>query len=974
MPAHFELSNHATSTIVRKQSQVQLRCDARGDEPITIEWFKNKQRLTNELDARYSIHNKPLQNGLISLLLIKQTQRQDNSIYECVTRNHVGKDRLQIELIVQEEPDNIQELQVTQINSRSVTLMWTEPYDGRSSITSYMFQYKKVQDISSLSPSLSEMDFMDLDMSQQPKLQSQPPTTTADDWQQASRIVLPVVNGTNNNNGVKSITIEKLDPSTKYVLRALAINSIGQSKFCQPMEFLTEEEAPEIGPTNIKAIAINSTSIYVSWTGIPKSKQLGRIHGYYIGYRIATTNSSAQNFIYKPFIINDLLLQQQQQQQQQQSQSQQSDQRFEYTIHDLRRDTTYEITVVAFNSRGSGPASDFVLCKTIEMEAPKPVKLLIRRESNESIFIEWYRDPSDQNPVDDYVLYQEKNSASQEWLQLRLPGNQTQYKAPGLKCGTRYQFYIIAQNKVGKSGPSEVVSASTSGAVPMIPIKTSLIKMVNSTCLLVNLNSFQDNGCRIKTFTVRYKVEKLPVIMQATNNNGINNGVGATLMSSNGLAAQHQALTMTNQLGGKSSATSSSSSVVVGATGNGGVTATTSSSSLLSSSSSTPPPSEWITIRPKSNIKHQRANEEDRMEYLCDLNPLGEYTLHVAATNDVGRSEIEYTVLMSSDELRHSYLRDLIELIWQLPSFFAYIPSILVFLLAGLFLSLVSLILYTTIMKYYQKFVIMKNQFKATKRAKQDEKRRRRLNNSRHSQKHLDIWVDEYEEEEEEEEDVEDGNDEEDDAGSSSAASGNQVIPHRQFANPTVRGHYISNLANSTFDTSSIDTPCNKFGSHNSCMSTASTDSIHGRFQCLNSKQYVKMNEYSILPTISANITPPNEIYGTTRQSPAQVQPQSQTQSQSQSQANNSLYAYSTLRRSNMQTYLPQQQRQPTQAPPMRRMTSHGQNPTDIYGYYMTPPQANTQDAANEAANSIFVPPQQIIYSAPNIRRQPVFL
>lgn len=917
MPAHFESPSNATSTVVRKQSQVQLRCDARGDEPITIEWLKNKQRLTNELDARYSIHNKPLQNGLISLLLIKQTQRQDNSIYECVTRNHVGKDRLTIELLVQEEPDNIQELQATQINSRSATLMWTEPYDGRSGITSYMFQYKKVQDMMNLSPSLSEMDFMD-DMMSQPK---PPPTTTADDWQQASRIILPVSgsgsgSGIASGNSVKSITIEKLDPSTKYVIRALAINSIGQSKFSQPMEFLTEEEAPEIGPANIKAIAINSTSIHVSWNEIPKSKQLGRIHGYYIGYRIATSNSSAQNFVYKPYIIGDLISQQQQPQPQPQLQAQQSDlSRLETTIHDLRRDTSYEITVVAFNSRGSGPSSDFALCKTIEMEAPKPVKLHIRRESNESIFIEWYRDPLDQNPIDDYVLYQEK--ASQEWVQLRLPGNQTQYKAPGLKCGTRYQFYIIAQNKVGKSGPSEVVSASTSGAVPMIPTKTSLIKMVNSTCLLVNLNSFQDNGCRIKTFTVRYKVEKAP-IMQA------NVGSGATnLMNSNGLAAQHQALTVANQLGGKLAATTSG-------------TTTTSS--------------EWITIRPKSNIKHQRANEEDRMEYLCDLNPIGEYTLHVAATNDVGRSEIEYTVLMSSDELRHSYLRDFLELIWQLPNFFAYVPSILVFLLAGLFLSLVSLILYTTAIKYYQKLIIMHNQFKAAKRAKHDEKRRRNLNNSRHSQKHLDLWVDEYEEEEQEGEGG-DGDDEGDE-DSSSAGSGNQVIPHRQFTNPSASGHYISDIANSTFDTSSIDTHCNKFGSHGSCMSTASTDSIHGRFRCLNSKQYVKMNEYSMLPSISANITPPADIYGSIGQP---------------SQANNSLY-YSTLRRSSMQTYLPQQRT--TQAPPIRRQSK---NPNDIYGYYMAS-QASSQDAANEAANSIFVPPQQIIYSAPNIRRQPVFL
>ena len=1012
VPAHFDSSSRPIQQqqqqVVRKLSQVQLRCDAYGDQPITIEWFKNKQPLSQlDLDSRYSIHsnNNPLKNGLISQLLIKQAQRQDNSIYECVTRNPYGKDRLPMELVVQEEPDNIQELQASQINSRSATLMWSEPYDGRAPITSYMFQYKKIQEVL-VAPSSAhglELDFFESLATVAEPMQSSPTAITSssiagaklapdDDWQQASRLVLPMAANSSSTGSLKSITIEKLEPSSKYILRALAMNSIGQSKFSQPMEFTTDEEAPDCGPVNIRAVAINSTSIQVSWDEIPKGKQLGRIHGYYIGYRVANNNTAAANFVYKPYIINDLVVASAAGQAQaahvgspdasgQQQAPASSVNRLDTVLHDLRRDTVYEITVVAFNSRGSGPSSDFVVCKTIEMEAPKPVKLSIRRESNESIFIEWQRDPTDQNPVDDYVLYQEKNSASQEWLQVRLPGNQTQYKAPGLKCGTRYQFYIISHNKVGRSQPSEVVSASTSGALPVIPTKTGLIKMVNSTCLLINLNAFQDNGCRIKTFTVRYRAER-------SSSQPSPNG-STTLVSSNGLAASHQPL--------------SAAKAVVGASG-----------AQTAPSSSAP---EWITIRPRGNLK--RANEEDRMEYMCELSPVGEYSIHVAAANDVGRSEIEYSVLMSSDELRHSLMKDLMELVSGLPNVFAYIPSIIVFLLAGLLLSLVSLVLYTTAMKYYQKFVIMQNQIRATRRAKADEKRRRKLaNSSRHSQK-LDLWADEYEEDEEEEEEEEnregdgsnendeDGDDEDERSGSSNCAGrGRPLHSHlrcqsSQFG--AASGHYLSNIANSAFDTSSIDSPCNqKFRAGSTCMSTASTESIHGRFQCLNSKQYVKMNEYTMLPSISASLSPANDIYGTTggssshspasssqlqrpqlangagpTSSPASSGSNNNSPSAGQANSSNSLY-YSTLRRTNMQTYLPRQQQQQQ----INRRQS--QNMADIYGYYMAPQgqaqaamaaAAAAQQAANEAANSIFVPAQQIIYSAPNIRRQPpVFL
>lgn len=1006
---------------------MQLRCDAYGDTPISIEWFKNNRiPLNQDNEPRYSIHSNqmPSQNGLISQLLIKQTLREDNLLFECVTKNPYGRDRLPIELIVQEEPDNIQEIQVGTISSRSVTLMWREPYDGRSSITSYMFQYKKIQDVVQQLPRDHQSNSEELDILQAEASTAQgsiasyrPSLGSTDDWQQAARIVLPVHITTSSSNssnldsgaGMRQITIEKLEPSSKYLLRALAINSIGQSKFSYPLELQTDEEAPQVGPVNIRAQAINSTSIQVTWDEIPRSKQSSRIQGYYIGHRVANNNSAASNFVYKPYIINDLTAQQPEQQ---------VTPRLETIVHDLRRDTVYEITVVAMNSKGAGPAADFVVCKTIEMEAPKPVKLHIRRESNESIFIEWQRDPSDQNPVDDYVLYQEKNSASQEWLQVRLPGNQTQYKAPGLKCGTRYQFYVIAHNKIGKSAPSEVISASTSGALPVIPTKSSLMKMVNSTCLMVNLNAFQDNGCRIKTFTVRYRMDKMvPPTTTATTAAGVTIGnqpaALPTLVNSNGMTAQHQALSVANQLGGKTVMASGAS---LSQSGGG-----SSSTGPINGQSISGGPSEWVTIRPKSNVKHQRgASEEDRIEYLCDLSPIGEYTIHVAAANDVGRSEIDYSVLMSSDELRHSFLRDISEMLSGFPNIFAFIPSMLVFLMAGLLMAVVSLILYTTAIRYYQKFEIMQNQMKATKRAKADQRRREKLaggNNkdgkggSGQSTKQIDWWADDYEEELDDE-DVEGlggsrVGDDGDDEGSSGCSSGSRTAVmhshhlhgragnhhHRQFSSGArlAAGHYLSNIANSAFDTSSIDSPCNKFGrgsgaaSGSTCLSTASTDSIHGRFQCLNAKQYVKMNEYTMLPAQPSGLSPvSNDIYGISSGPTNPLQAQQATGRPGGSggnSPNNSLY-YSTLRRTtNMQTYLPQQIRQQQQQQQHQHQQQrqqinrrHSQNVADIYGYYMAAaPQAvvAAQQAADEAANSIFVPPQQIIYSAPNIRRQP---
>lgn len=1045
---------HLITSYARKQSLIQLKCDAQGEEPITIEWFKNKLRLNvNELDPRYSIHYKAAKNELKSQLVIKNLQRSDSSIYECLAKNKAGKEIRTHELHVQEEPDSIQDLQATQISSRSATLVWTDPYDGRSAITSYQFQYKKVHEPAGLTDLDSASAADDQGALMKPGAThglslgatslagsvanvgvsaSVSMSTDLDDWQTASRLDLPVrsaqaQNQTNPTPGGRSISIEMLEPFSKYVIRALARNAIGPSKFSQPMEFSTEEEAPEIAPSNIRAVAINSTSIQVSWDEIPKSKQLGRIQGYYIGYRVAN-QSASQSFLYKPNFMNDLLASGSQPGNQQlmlQAQGQHQEARLESSINDLRRDTAYEISVVAFNSHGSGPSSDYVLCKTNDLEPPMPVKIQIRRESNESIFIEWQRDPLDQNPVDDYVLYQEKNSASQEWLQVRLPGNQSQYKAPGLKCGTRYQFYIIAQNRMGKSAPSDVVSTSTSGSKPAVPSKTSLIKMVNSTCLQINLNSFQDSVCRIRTFTVRYRLEKL-----------ISQQASSLVSTSSGLAASHQALTGA-QPGAQSASGSGSAAGAAGASG------------LANKQQS----DEWITVRPRQagastsgptrqlpfyhqlhSVSRQSGEQEDRMEYLCHLNPLAEYTIHVAAHNDVGRTEVTYSVLMSSDELRHSSLREMADLLTSLPNIFAYMPSVLVFMIAGLLLTLVCMLLFTGAAKYYQKFVIMHNQLRATRRAKRDERRRRKLNNLRHSQK-LDLWTAEFEhDDEQDEQDCDDDDDDDDDhdadgmlgannhlhaddddddqadcdelsSSSTSCSRGGFVANPARLNRRRAKqrpaylqasaGHFLTNISNSAFDSSSLDTSgCGLSGGHkytgSSCShSTASTESIHRRFQCLNSKQYVKMNEYTVLPSISASLSPPGEsIYGqaSVGQPPQQQQP-SAIQQQQQANANN-IY-YSTLRRSSMQTYLPQRSQQQQRA---------NHNMSDIYGYYVAPrtgqlettcssvnsqtqqqqhQQQQQQHHHQKQQHEIFVPPQHpfgVVYSAPNIRRQPVFL
>lgn len=54
-------------------------------------------------------------------------------------------------------------------------------------------------------------------------------------------------------------------------------------------------------------------------------------------------------------------------------------------------------------------------------------------------------------------------SESSEWSERGVDGATTTHTLEELNCGTRYHFYAVAFNDVGRSEPSSSVSATTSG-------------------------------------------------------------------------------------------------------------------------------------------------------------------------------------------------------------------------------------------------------------------------------------------------------------------------------------------------------------------------------------------------------------------------------------------------------------------------------------------------------------------------------
>ncbi|OTF69966.1 hypothetical protein BLA29_007323, partial [Euroglyphus maynei] len=217
-----------------------------------------------------------------------------------------------------------------------------------------------------------------------------------------------------------SVTLNGLQPVTTYQIRIIAINDLGQSEQSDVLFVQTDEETPGGPPLHLKAIPLTSTSIKVSWKTPRKELQFGFIRGYYIGYRIiqssidgssspSSGSTQQSDFIYKTLEVKG------------------KDNVEECIISELKRASRYEIVVQAFNSKGAGPSSEPVLVKTLEFG---------------------------------YILHYKRESS--DWRELKLSNINT-FTHENLRCGTRYQYYLVGFNSAGKGDPSQVVSARTDG-------------------------------------------------------------------------------------------------------------------------------------------------------------------------------------------------------------------------------------------------------------------------------------------------------------------------------------------------------------------------------------------------------------------------------------------------------------------------------------------------------------------------------
>ncbi|GBL76502.1 Down syndrome cell adhesion molecule [Araneus ventricosus] len=396
VPARFD--EKFTVVTVKKGDSASLRCEAIGDQPLSVIWRKDSKELRKINGGRYEIFETLTPKGLKSELVLREADRTDGHLYTCLTENPYGKDERSIKLLVMEVPATPLDLKVQEVWSRSASVSWSSPYTGNSPITKYVLQY----------------------------------------WRDAvsggrHRLEEKVV-----SSAQTSALIKDLYPGTNYGLAIVAENTVGRGEPSDTISFTTGEEEPSGSPMDVNVDVKGTASLLVTWKPPPKDSWNGKLKGYYVGYKIMQDSSHPYSFKTVDYVPGGVQ---------------------EHMITSLRKDTEYSIIVKAFNNAGSGDPSQEIIVRTLGGDLPSPPIVFVVATSENSIKIQW-RSTDNKSPVSGHAIHYRKKGESWQRVAVTSP-HENSYTLTGLHGGAFYQLYVTANSEFGEGDPSDVVTVKT---------------------------------------------------------------------------------------------------------------------------------------------------------------------------------------------------------------------------------------------------------------------------------------------------------------------------------------------------------------------------------------------------------------------------------------------------------------------------------------------------------------------------------
>ncbi|XP_026732873.1 tyrosine-protein phosphatase Lar isoform X1 [Trichoplusia ni] len=227
-----------------------------------------------------------------------------------------------------------------------------------------------------------------------------------------------------------SFVLDELRRWTEYRIWVLAGTSVGDGPASYPVTVRTHEDVPG-EPQDVKVIAINSTSIHVTWKPPQEKEKNGIIRGYHV--HVQEVREEGKGLLNDPMRFNVM-----------------DETTLELNISGLQPDTRYNVQVAALTRKGDGDRSTPVSVKTpggVPNRATVNLKVL-EREPVVSIELEWSKPSQTYGDLLGYRLrYGIKDQPLEE---VNFPGTKVHsYKINDLERGVQYEFRVAGKNHIG---------------------------------------------------------------------------------------------------------------------------------------------------------------------------------------------------------------------------------------------------------------------------------------------------------------------------------------------------------------------------------------------------------------------------------------------------------------------------------------------------------------------------------------------
>ncbi|KAJ8406356.1 hypothetical protein AAFF_G00305870 [Aldrovandia affinis] len=218
-------------------------------------------------------------------------------------------------------------------------------------------------------------------------------------------------------------TVTGLHKGATYVFRLCAKNRAGNGEE-YVKEIVTADDVPAGFPQNLRVVGLTTSTTKLAWEPPLLPERNGRVVRYVVVYRDINSQQNSTNTTADTHM----------------------------TIQGLRPDTTYDIRVRAFTSKGGGPISPSIQSRTMSTSTAFATSFGVKAAMKTSVLLTWEVPENYRSPVPFKILYNQQS--------VEVPGNLKRKLITKLQPDTEYSFVLMSRgNSAG--GLQQQVSIRT---------------------------------------------------------------------------------------------------------------------------------------------------------------------------------------------------------------------------------------------------------------------------------------------------------------------------------------------------------------------------------------------------------------------------------------------------------------------------------------------------------------------------------